>query len=431
MLLGDVFLLGLSLWLALLIRNLGVPSMPYFLEHLSAFVAVFSVSVLIFFIAGLYEHQTRLVKRILGARIAGAQLANVLIAAVVFFLLPFDIAPKTILALYLVISVVLISVWRFFLVPSFSIARQEPALLIGTGPEVDRVLQDINTHKKYYIRFVEHIDTATYTDLVARIHEKIAEGVRLIVLDSRDPKVAEVLPQLYEPMVTGVVFSEFSAFYEDLFDRVSLGHVDYAWLLECLPKKRFAYDITKRAFDFVGACIGGVIAIPFILVAALLLMPGGQPFIFHNRIGKQGKLFQIVKLRTMLFNDHGDPVRQRENRVTALGRILRKTRIDELPQLYNIAKGELSFIGPRPELPEIAKVYEQNIPYYHVRHLITPGLSGWAQIHDYDAPRGGADVERTSRKVSYDLYYLKHRSFGLDMAIALKTLRALASFSGV
>jgi lipopolysaccharide/colanic/teichoic acid biosynthesis glycosyltransferase len=118
------------------------------------------------------------------------------------------------------------------------------------------------------------------------------------------------------------------------------------------------------------------------------------------------------------------------NQVTPLGRILRKTRIDELPQLWNVIVGDLSFIGPRPELPKLTEVYEQEIPQYRLRYLATPGLSGWAQIHDYDAPRGGADVVRTRRKLSFDLYYLKHRSFGVDIAIAVKTLRALLSFSG-
>ncbi len=132
----------------------------------------------------------------------------------------------------------------------------------------------------------------------------------------------------------------------------------------------------------------------------------------------------------MLFNDHGDPELQKKNRITNVGKFLRKSRIDELPQLYNVLKGDLSFIGPRPELPQIAMVYEREIPYYEIRHVITPGLSGWAQIRDYDAPRGAADVERTKRKLSYDLYYLKHRSFGLDIVIALKTIRALVSFSG-
>jgi lipopolysaccharide/colanic/teichoic acid biosynthesis glycosyltransferase len=132
----------------------------------------------------------------------------------------------------------------------------------------------------------------------------------------------------------------------------------------------------------------------------------------------------------MLFDDHGDPELHKKNRVTTLGKILRKTRVDELPQLWNIMKGELSFIGPRPEIPAIVAVYERDIPFYRMRHVITPGLSGWAQIHDYDAPRGGPDVERTKRKLSFDLYYLKHRTFGLDLTIALKTLRALLSFSG-
>jgi lipopolysaccharide/colanic/teichoic acid biosynthesis glycosyltransferase len=137
-----------------------------------------------------------------------------------------------------------------------------------------------------------------------------------------------------------------------------------------------------------------------------------------------------VKLSSMRLNDHGDPELQKKNQVTRFGRFLRKTRIDELPQLWNILVGDLSFIGPRPELPALVEVYEHEIPQYRLRHLVTPGLSGWAQIRDYDAPRGGADVARTRRKLSFDLYYLKHRSFGLDLAIAIKTLRALISFSG-
>ena len=132
----------------------------------------------------------------------------------------------------------------------------------------------------------------------------------------------------------------------------------------------------------------------------------------------------------MLFNDHGDPERQKRNRVTPVGFFLRKTRIDELPQLWNVLTGDLSFVGPRPELPAIATTYERELPHYRLRYLASPGLSGWAQIYHHDAPRGPADVERTKQKLSYDLYYLKHRSFVLDLAIALKTLRALVSFSG-
>lgn len=434
LLLGDVLLLVLSLWLALAARNLALPPQAYFFEHLYAFTGVFAISLLIFFIAGLYERQTRLVKHILGSRILGAQVGNTLLAAVLFFLLPFSIAPKTILALYLVISVALISLWRFFISPLLSFAGRERALLVGTGPLVETVHDDVNRQPKYYVTFDQWLDSASLEkgDLHAQIRAACARGVRLIVIDSRNPAVREELPALYDLMVSGVLFVEFSAFYESLYDRVPLGHIDHAWLLEHLPRRNLLYSAAKRGIDLIGSAIGMVLAAPFVLAAgAFLLIAGGRPFIFHERIGRGGKCFHIVKLRTMLFNDHGDPERQKRNRVTRLGRFLRKTRIDELPQLWNIFRGELSFIGPRPELPAIAAIYEREIPYYEIRHLIAPGLSGWAQIHDYDAPRGAADIERTRRKLSLDLYYLKHRSFGLDIAIALKTLRALASFSGI
>ena len=116
--------------------------------------------------------------------------------------------------------------------------------------------------------------------------------------------------------------------------------------------------------------------------------------------------------------------------VTRVGAFLRKTRLDELPQLFNILKGDLSFIGPRPEIPTLAKVYVETIPHYNMRHLTKPGLSGWAQINNFDVPRGGVDVPRTIDKLSFDLYYLKHRSILLDLEIALKTINTLLLRTG-
>jgi lipopolysaccharide/colanic/teichoic acid biosynthesis glycosyltransferase len=228
------------------------------------------------------------------------------------------------------------------------------------------------------------------------------------------------------------IFSQvFVSLYEEIFDRIPLDHLDSAQLLESVSGRRTVYDGAKRVFDITLALIGIVIAAPIVALAALMLsLESGAPFFLHERVGAGGRTFRMLKMRSMLLNDHGDPLLQKKNRVTRLGRFLRKMRIDELPQLWNVLVGDLSFIGPRPELPRIAEVYEKEIPQYWVRHLIPPGLSGWAQIHDYDAPRGGADVLRTRRKLSLDLYYLKHRSFGLDLAIAMKTLRTLLAFSG-
>lgn len=434
LLLGDLLLLVFSLYLALTVRNFALPSGGYFLKLLIAFIPTFTISIIVFFISGLYEKQTRLVRSAMGGRVLTAQIANTIIAAVLFFFLPFSIAPKTILALYLGISVIAISAWRFFAIPYLSLSNKQSAVLVGKGAAVHEVFDEINNNNNTYrLRFTRYIDTSdTDSNAVTEaIAAAVRSGVSAIVLDTRDPVVHKELPMLYEAMVGGVEFHEFAAFYENIFDRVPLDHVDHAWLLECLPKQHFAYELGKRVIDTLGALIGIIIALIFVLPSALILsLRGGNPVLFNERVGRGGKTTHIVKLRSMLFDDKGDPELRKKNRVTAFGKFLRKTRIDELPQLWNVLLGELSFIGPRPELPAIAAVYEQEIPFYAVRHLITPGLSGWAQIRDYDAPKGAADVERTSRKLSYDLYYLKHRSFTLDMVIALKTLRALLSFSG-
>lgn len=427
--LGDMALLLISLWLALFVRTFSVPEMPYLLEHILGFIPVFIVSITIFFIAGLYEKQTRLVRSFMTSRILGAQLASIFVGVIGFFFLPFDIAPKTVLALYLGISVLTISVWRLALAPRIGTPQQTPALLIGTGEAVTELYEEINGNGHYAIRFTEQAPMET--NITERIQKAVAFGVRVVVVDTNDEAIQEALPQIYDCMLANVSIVEFSTMYEDVFDRVPLAHIDYTWLLACLPKSHRAYDIAKRIFDTVLAMILSIVALPIIVLPVLfLLFVGGHPFIFSKRIGKGGKHILLAKLRTKLFYDAGDPEKQKQNRETRLGTFLRRTRIDELPQLWNVLWGDLSFIGPRPELPAIAAVYQAEVPYYDVRHLITPGLSGWAQIRDYDAPRGGADVERTRRKLSYDLYYLKRRSFVVDLVIALKTLRALAAVSG-
>ena len=395
LLIGDFFILAASLWVALLLRNLAVPSFGYFEQNLVPFLPMFFLSLFVFYIAGLYEKQTRPIQRVMGVRILGAQAATVAAAAILFFALPLSIAPKTILVLFLIVSVVAESSWRFYRMNrEIAEGRRVPVVLIGSGPAADELYEEVNNNNRYMIRFVGRADTA-------------------------------------DACAGDVTAMDTAVLYEEIFDRVPLEYFNPHELMQSLPQNRVFYDRSKRAFDVALALILSVVAIPFVAIAALaLLIESGSPFMRPKRIGKNGRIIRLLKLRSMLFDDNGDPELQKKNRVTAVGRFLRKTRTDELPQLWNVLTGELSFIGPRPEFPKIAEVYEREIPQYHMRHLITPGLSGWAQIHDYDAPRGGADIARTRRKLSLDLYYLKHRSFGLDLAIAVKTLRALSSFSG-
>lgn len=393
--LGDFLILVASLWVALFLRNLSAPPLGYFENNMVPFLPVFALSLVIFYISGLYEKQTRPIRRIMGMRIFGAQAATVAVAAILFFVLPLNIAPKTILILYLVVSVIAESAWRFYRMNvEITEGKRTSVILVGSGPAADELYEEVNGNNKYMIRFVGRADKKSQT--------------------------AGSVPEM-----------DTASLYEEIFDRVPLDTLNSNELLTIPSQQRMLYDRSKRAFDVILALVLSLIAIPVICAAALALsIESGAPFMRPKRIGKNGRIIRLLKLRSMLFDDDGDPKLQKKNRVTTIGRILRKTRIDELPQLWNILTGDLSFVGPRPEFPKIAEVYEREIPQYAMRHLIAPGLSGWAQIHDYDAPRGGADVERTKRKLSFDLYYLKRRSFGLDLAIAVKTLRALSSFSG-
>ena len=434
LLIGDLLILIASLWVTLLLRNLSLPSWGYLEVNLVPFLPVFFLSLGVFYIAGLYEKQTRPIRRVMGVRVLGAQVANVLIAAIVFFVLPLNIAPKTILIIYLIVSVVAESLWRFYRMNrEMKEGNRAKAILVGSGPAVLELYEEVKGNSRYLIRFAGRVEPGALSDadILKAITDSVAARTSVIVVDISNQAVARILPSAYGLMANGVTFLEFSSLYEEIFDRVPLQYLNASRLIETLPKRHTLYDLAKRAFDRVLALAAAIVAVPIVAVAAAFLsLENGAPFLYHERIGRGGRTFHIMKLRSMLFDDHGDPELHKKNRVTTLGGILRKTRIDELPQLWNVLKGELSFIGPRPELPKIAEVYEREIPQYRLRHLITPGLSGWAQIHDYDAPRGPADVVRTERKLSFDLYYLKHRSFGLDLAIAVKTLRALLSLSG-
>jgi lipopolysaccharide/colanic/teichoic acid biosynthesis glycosyltransferase len=238
-------------------------------------------------------------------------------------------------------------------------------------------------------------------------------------------------------LFTKVRFVDINSLYEDIFDRVPLYLVSYGWFLENVSLSAgVTYDIFKRFADALFAFVFGLISLifyPFIYLA-IKLDDRGPIFIVQDRIGKSGKLIKIIKFRTMSFNDNEEVNHsaggKRENKITRVGAFLRKSRLDELPQLWNVWKGELSIIGPRPELPALAKIYEKEVPYYNVRHLITPGLSGWAQIYHENHPHQGANVDETKNKLSYDLYYVKNRSLMLDLKIGLKTIMALLSRTG-
>lgn len=220
---------------------------------------------------------------------------------------------------------------------------------------------------------------------------------------------------------------ELSAFYEDAFGHIPVAEINSAWFQYVMhPKFRPTTPRTKRIFDLALSTVLAVAFLPLLLLAALLIkLDGGRVLYRQNRIGEKGRPFTMYKLRTMRERPDDEPETWssvNDPRVTRVGRVLRKLHIDELAQLYNVLRGEMSIVGPRPEQPDIVLRLEEAIAFYSRRHLIKPGLAGWAQLRC-----GYARSERGSAwKLCHDLYYLKHRSLRFDMVILMRTLFTLA-----
>lgn len=214
-----------------------------------------------------------------------------------------------------------------------------------------------------------------------------------------------------------------ATFVEKLLGEVPVEHINADWFLRADVQQRGHYETISRILDLLAATIGLALTLPlWPLVALLIRLDSPGPVLYRQvRVGQHGRCFRMCKFRTMRADAEKDGARwaaANDSRVTRIGRFLRKTRLDELPQLLNILRGDMALVGPRPERPEFVHRLEQVLPHYRLRHLVRPGLSGWAQIH-YGY---GASVTDAHRKLCYDLYYLKHRSLELDCAILIRTV---------
>ncbi len=443
--LGDFLIFLVSLWLTLALRHFSIPKPDVFLEHLIPFSLLFAVWVVVFFVAGLYDKHTVMFKKKLPETIFNAQLFNILLAALFFFFVPyFGIAPKTNLVIYLAVSFLLVVLWRLSIFP-WSIShltggRRQNAILVGSGPEARELYEEVEeNNSRYPIRFILHIDPQEIgdsLDIQAALIEYISSGeVSVIVGDSHGKEFEFLVPLLSNLAFLDAHFHfiDISTMYENIFDRVPTSLVRYNWFLENISTSpKYIYDVLKRAMDIVATLLLGavpIVTLPF-LYLAMKFEDGGPLFIYQERVGKDNKPIKIVKFRSMSGSDRGGQVLKTKLSVTKVGAFIRKTRLDEFPQLWNVLQGDLSLIGPRPEFPVLVKQYAERIPHYNVRHVIKPGLTGWAQIKHQEHPHHGIDIGATSDKLSYDLYYIKNRTFMLDIHIALKTAKTLISRVG-
>ena len=439
LLIGDVAVLVTSLWVTLALRYLSVPSGELFQLHLVPFAVLFIVWVIIFFLAGLYGRHTRLFRSRLAATILYTQIINMVIAALFFFFIPaFGLAPKTILVLYLVVSFLLVFLWRVVLYPHLRSRHRLNGVLIASGADAHALVQEVAGDTRYPFVFKYVIDTARSPS-----HEVIQQACRVaaeddvafLVVDFSDKAVSTALPIIYDATFQRSNFAllDAAALYQEVFEREPLSLINYEWVLANVSASRF-YDVVKRTIDIVCAIIVGTISLVLypLIILAIKLDDGGDIFIVQKRVGRLQKPIHIFKFRSMNGNDDGDYGSHGKTKlkITRVGKWIRLMRFDEFPQLWNVLRGDLSFVGPRPELPALAAQYSARIPYYNARYLIAPGLTGWAQVrHDRD-PHHGTDVAETKMKLSYDLYYLARRSLLLDLFIMLQTVRIFVTARG-
>jgi lipopolysaccharide/colanic/teichoic acid biosynthesis glycosyltransferase len=255
--------------------------------------------------------------------------------------------------------------------------------------------------------------------------------ISIIAIDLVNPDIQKHLPALYALIFDGVRFINVQDLYENITDKVPLSLINEAWFLEHASiEPNFIYDAVKRIMDVcitLPLFIVPIVTYPFLWIIMKLTDRG--PFYYGaERIGQGGKKIKIYKVRSMSVMDDGTQLGEHQHKITKLGKIIRVTRLDEFAQLWGVLKGDLSLIGPRPEFPKLVDLYNKEIPHYSVRHLIKPGLSGWAQIHHEKPPH---TVEETMEKLAYDLYYIKNRSILLDLKIALQTIKTLLSRVGI
>ncbi len=427
----DIILLALSLIGTLILRYHSLPSKEMVLSHLYPFSIIFIYSIVSFYILGLYGRAMSNARHTLPFRIIKAQIANALIAVAIFYFIPnFTVSPKITLLLYIILSSVFILFVRINTYSILNLRKKQPGLIIGDSVEVDEIVEEMNRNPHSQLYCKSKISPESGEDSISKaLSDKTY--FRYVIADVDDSRVEKFLPEIYKNLFPNSSIIDLHDLYEDIFDRIPLSRINYTWIMTHIssisPK---VYDAVKRLTDIVLSSIVLIFALilyPFVAIA-IKIEDGGSILIKQKRIGVNNKIFNIYKFRSMTRSDNGQWLPENENKVTKVGKFIRKTRIDELPQAISVIRGDMSLIGPRADIIDLGERLQKEIPYYSIRTVIKPGLSGWAQVNQEKPPQS---VEETKIRLSYDLYYIKYRSLSLDLLITLRTIKTLLSREGM
>ena len=421
--LGDVIILYLSLLGTVFFGFWGKFNWEIALSHLLPFSILYFFWLIIFFVFGLYDLGAIRIRVVLYPKILSAILCGLGLGMVFFYLVPlFGITPKTNLLLNVLIFGILFLIWRkLFSILFSSHFFNNLAILSRDTQKIEDLAKEIAARPYLGYRL-----TAVFNDgknLLSKIKEKKISA--LIVAEDFETNF-DLLENLYQCLEARVTFWDWSQAYELFCEKIPTAFLQKKWFLENLREgEKKLYDKIKRGEDLILATILLIATIPlWPLITFLIKLGDGGPVIYRQeRIGKDKKSFFLLKFRSMKIDAESKtgPVwsSKEDPRVTKIGRLLRGGHLDELPQMINVLKGDISLVGPRPERPEFVEELGKKITHYHVRHLIKPGFTGWAQIKF----RYGRSVMDSEEKFQYDLYYLKNRSLVLDLGILLKTFQ--------
>jgi lipopolysaccharide/colanic/teichoic acid biosynthesis glycosyltransferase len=439
LLLGDTLLFFVALLLAYNIRNQELSFVDEeFFRLIEAFSPLFVAVVIMYYVATLYEVPSILNNLERVKIIVRLNIVTLIIGLAYFYVFPYlsGVTPKLILLFQIIIFTTLVALWRVYSSHHIRTTKKKKAILIGTGNVHQELREFVNNNEQSAFVFVNHIEVHSpllESSSLESLRLVLKENdISMLVVDVKNEKVIPLLPYFYNLVGEGVAIYDIHKMYEDIFKRTPLSTIGYFWFFEHVDLEKKFYLVAKRCVDIVLCIPVGIIfiiSIPVVYILQKIENDGDGLFSIQKRWGVGGKVIKVYKYRTMLYTDEGKwrIEKGNQNRSTQLGKILNRTNIDELPQVINILKGEMSFIGPRNDMEALGDRLSKEIPYYMIRYSVQPGISGWAQITQQVEGQNPQTVEQNIARLEYDLFYIKHRSILLDVVIIARTFKTLFS----
>ena len=382
---------------------------------------------------GLYARQQEEPFRLLVQKIFASYLVTLLALSVLFYVFPDSSVGRGVFAIASVFALLGLLAVRYVAYRlGFLKRRRRCMLVLGEGEEADLVRGILAEDGVRHLHLhADEIDLADKASLLTVARRNRATDVVVAVHERRGGQIP--LAQLLECKLAGIQVLDLLGFYEQQLGLIRLRYLRTGWLVYGDGFSQGATRaIIKRFFDIVVAMMLLLVAAPVMVATALaILLETGRPVFFRQeRVCAPGRSFDILKFRSMVQDAEKDGKPRwasvGDDRITRVGRFIRATRIDELPQLINVLKGEMSFVGPRPERPYFVEQLSQQVPYYDIRHDVKPGITGWAQVRmDY-----GASVEDAMEKLEYDLFYVKNHSLFLDCMVLFETIQVVLRKKG-